>query len=165
MYVMYACMHVCIVCIYVCERQPCIEAIYVRNITRNSLVTRNPLNLLFHVHVDGVRLCLWTAATKGFSVLAQLIYVCGEQRWNDIDRGKPSKSEEDLFHCHFVRHNPTWKNWVRNRVSAVRGWRLTAWAMARSNMVFAIHSQALIVQDGPLASLLGFIDLTHTDTR
>jgi hypothetical protein len=27
------------------------------------------------------------------------------------------------------------------------------------------HSQALIVQDGPLASLSGFLDHTHTDTR
>jgi hypothetical protein len=30
---------------------------------------------------------------------------------------------------------------------------------------YFIHSQALIVQDGPLASLSGFLDLTHTDTR
>jgi hypothetical protein len=28
-----------------------------------------------------------------------------------------------------------------------------------------IHSQTLIVQDGPLASLSGFLDRTHTDTR
>jgi hypothetical protein len=28
-----------------------------------------------------------------------------------------------------------------------------------------IHSQALIVDDGPLAYLLGFLDHTHTDTR
>jgi hypothetical protein len=28
-----------------------------------------------------------------------------------------------------------------------------------------IHSQALIVQDGPLTSLSGFLDHTHTDTR
>jgi hypothetical protein len=30
---------------------------------------------------------------------------------------------------------------------------------------FFIHSQALIVQDGPLASLLGFLDHTHTHTH
>jgi hypothetical protein len=29
----------------------------------------------------------------------------------------------------------------------------------------SIHSQALVVQDGPLASLSGFLDRTHTDTR
>jgi hypothetical protein len=28
-----------------------------------------------------------------------------------------------------------------------------------------IHSQALIVQDGPFASLFGVSDHTHTDTR
>jgi hypothetical protein len=28
-----------------------------------------------------------------------------------------------------------------------------------------IHSQSLIVQDGPLAPLSGFLDHTHTDTR
>jgi hypothetical protein len=28
-----------------------------------------------------------------------------------------------------------------------------------------IHSQPLIVQDGPLTSLSGFLDHTHTDTR
>jgi hypothetical protein len=87
MYVMHACMYVCI---YVCERQPCIEATSVRNITRNSLETKDPLNLLFHVHVDGVRLCLWTAATNGFSVLPQLIYVCVESN------GEMILTEENL---------------------------------------------------------------------
>jgi hypothetical protein len=31
--------------------------------------------------------------------------------------------------------------------------------------ILYIHSQALIVQDGPLACLFGVLDHTHTDTR
>jgi hypothetical protein len=27
-----------------------------------------------------------------------------EQRWNDIDRGKPKNSERNLSQCHFVHH-------------------------------------------------------------
>jgi hypothetical protein len=27
-----------------------------------------------------------------------------EQRWNDIDRGKPKDSERNLFQCHFADH-------------------------------------------------------------
>jgi hypothetical protein len=27
-----------------------------------------------------------------------------EQRWNDIDRGKPKDSEKNLSQCHFVYH-------------------------------------------------------------
>jgi hypothetical protein len=36
---------------------------------------------------------------------------------------------------------------------------------AFSNINSFIYSQALIVQDGPLVSLSGFLDHTHTDTR
>jgi hypothetical protein len=27
-----------------------------------------------------------------------------EQRWNEIDRGKPKYSEKNLSQCHFVHH-------------------------------------------------------------
>jgi hypothetical protein len=57
------------------------------------------------VHVDGVRLCLWTAATNGPIVHPPgNTYEYGEPRWNDIDRGKPKNSEKNLSQCHFVHH-------------------------------------------------------------
>jgi hypothetical protein len=37
--------------------------------------------------------------------------------------------------------------------------------LLRMHRFIFIHSQALIVQDGPLASLSVFLDHTHTDTR
>jgi hypothetical protein len=46
-------------------------------------------DLVVVVHVDGVRLCLWTVATKGPLFIPQVIYKYGETRWNDTDRGKP----------------------------------------------------------------------------
>jgi hypothetical protein len=33
-----------------------------------------------------------------------------EQRWNDIDMGKPKDSEKNLTECHFVRHK-SHMNW------------------------------------------------------
>jgi hypothetical protein len=33
-----------------------------------------------------------------------MIYEFGERRWNDIDRGKPKKSEKNLSQCYFVHH-------------------------------------------------------------
>jgi len=33
-----------------------------------------------------------------------VIYEYGEPRWNDIVRGKPKNSEENLSQCYFVHH-------------------------------------------------------------
>jgi hypothetical protein len=33
-----------------------------------------------------------------------MIYEYGEQRWNDIDRGKPKNWEKNLSQCYFVHH-------------------------------------------------------------
>jgi len=51
------------------------------------------------VHVDGERLCLCTAATKGLLFIPQIKYEYGEPRWNDIDRRK-QELEENLSQCH-----------------------------------------------------------------
>jgi len=42
---------------------------------------RNVKMDLVYVHVNGVKLCLWTAATSG-----------PKWRWNDIERGIPKTS-------------------------------------------------------------------------
>jgi hypothetical protein len=36
--------------------------------------------------------------------IPQMIYEFGEPWWNDIDREKPKKSEENLPQCHSVHH-------------------------------------------------------------
>jgi hypothetical protein len=42
----------------------------------------------------------------------------------------------------------------------------TEWSTSLAHTIHSlIHSQALIVQDGPLACLSGFLDHTHTDTQ
>jgi hypothetical protein len=59
----------------------------------------------FHVHAQGVRLCLWTAATNGPSVHSPVdIYQCVEPWWNDTDRIKPNNSKKNLSQCHSVQH-------------------------------------------------------------
>jgi hypothetical protein len=49
--------------------------------------TLEPLPLDDYDDVDGVRICLWTAATKG-PIVHQVIYEHGEPWRNDTDRGK-----------------------------------------------------------------------------
>jgi hypothetical protein len=44
--------------------------------------------------------CLLTLAYYAFPRW----YEFGERRWNDIDRGKPKKSEKNLSQCQFVHH-------------------------------------------------------------
>jgi hypothetical protein len=58
-----------------------------------------------HIHVNGLKLCLITAAINRH-VIRPLddIYEYGETWWNDIDRGKPKNSERNLFQCHFFHH-------------------------------------------------------------
>jgi hypothetical protein len=38
--------------------------------------------------------------------LSQMMYVCGELWWNDIDREKRKNSKKNLPHCHLVHHKP-----------------------------------------------------------
>jgi hypothetical protein len=63
--------------------------------------------------------------------IPQIKYEYGESRWNDSDRGKPNNSEKSVSQCHFVHHksNMAWPR-ARTRAYAVRGRRLTSWAMA-----------------------------------
>jgi len=54
-----------------------------------------------------------------------------EQWWNDIDRGKPKYSEKTCPVPLCPPQIPHGLTRARTRASAVRGQRLTAWAMAR----------------------------------
>jgi hypothetical protein len=63
------------------------------------------LNPIFSVFIFyGVRQRLWTAATTGHIVHPPDDMSFGEQRWNDIDRGKPKNSGKNPSHCHSVHH-------------------------------------------------------------
>jgi hypothetical protein len=55
-----------------------------------------------------------------------------EHRWSELTSGKPKCSERNLCQCHFV-NNKSHMDWpgIEPRTSAVKGRRLTAWAMAR----------------------------------
>jgi hypothetical protein len=65
---------------------------------------------------------------SGLIVKPQMIDEYGEPWWNDIGRGKPKISEKNLSQCRFVHHK-SHMDW--NWAFAVRGRRLTAWAMTR----------------------------------
>jgi hypothetical protein len=56
------------------------------------------------VHVDRLRLCLWTAASNMPIAYPPDDNEHGEPRWNDTDREKPKYSEKNLPQCHFVNH-------------------------------------------------------------
>jgi hypothetical protein len=84
------------------------------------------------IHVDGVRRCLWTAATNGPIVdppgyiLAWRVMV--ESYWQGKPqelRGKPAA----VPHCPL--HIPHGLTQARTRASTIKGWGLTAWATAR----------------------------------
>jgi hypothetical protein len=53
----------------------------------------------------GDNMSLWNWAANGPIVhLPGDTWVNMEQRWNDIDRGRPKDSEKILTQCHFVHH-------------------------------------------------------------
>jgi hypothetical protein len=57
------------------------------------------------VHVDVMRIYFRNAAIIGPFIHPQMIYECGEPRWNDIDRVN-SKSEKNLPKYQFVHYKP-----------------------------------------------------------
>jgi hypothetical protein len=56
------------------------------------------------VHVNGVRLCVWIAATSGPIVH---IHEYGEPQWNDTD-GKTEETREKPVPVPLSTTNPTW---------------------------------------------------------
>jgi hypothetical protein len=40
--------------------------------------------------------------STGVLFIPQIIYECGDPRWNDADSGKSNKSEKNQPQCHFV---------------------------------------------------------------
>jgi hypothetical protein len=54
-------------------------------INRPMCINTTTINVIV-VDVDGVRLCVWTAATNGPFVHLQMICEYGEPRWNYVDR-------------------------------------------------------------------------------
>jgi hypothetical protein len=70
---------------------------------------------------------------SGLLFILQVIYEHVKARWNDIDREKPKKSEEQLSQCHFVHYKSSLGlTLAQTRVFLARGRRLIAWARARS---------------------------------
>jgi hypothetical protein len=75
--------------------------------------------------MSGVRLCLWTAATPRWYMNMESLggmILTGENR-RTRRRTCPSTT--------LSTKNPTWTDRARTRASAVRGLRLTTWAMSR----------------------------------
>jgi hypothetical protein len=69
-----------------------------------------------HVHADGARRCLWTAAI-------QVIYENGGPRWNDTDRKNRRTHREPCHSATLSTTNPTWTDPGTN--SGLRGERPT----------------------------------------
>jgi hypothetical protein len=90
----------------------------------------NKGNLVVAVNVDGVRLCLWTAVIKG-----HIVHPPYEERvWS------PWQNDDDKENRKTWRKtcaSPQGLTGVWTPDSAVRGWRLTAWAMVWPNGRFA----------------------------
>jgi hypothetical protein len=63
---------------------------------------------LGHVHIDGVRLRLWTTTTNRPIAHTQIIYEYVEPWWNDIDRGQPKNSEKIWHSATLLTTNATW---------------------------------------------------------
>jgi hypothetical protein len=65
-------------------------------------------NIYVHiVHVDGVRLHLWTVVTNG-PVVYPSGYIWVEPRWNDIDRGNRRTRRKTCSFATLCATNPTW---------------------------------------------------------
>jgi hypothetical protein len=85
--------------------------------------------------------CLYgTAADNGPIVHPKVdAWVNMEQRWNDIDRGKPKNSREKSLPVPLCPPQiPHWLPWARTTASAVKRQRLTVCAMARPKTWFKI---------------------------
>jgi hypothetical protein len=69
--------------------------------------------------------------------IPRMIHECGERRWNDIDRRKPKNSEKNLFAVPLCPPQiPHGLTRARTRDFAVRGRRLTAWAMTWPEVLY-----------------------------
>jgi hypothetical protein len=84
------------------------------------------------VHVNGVRKCLWTAATNGPSVHLPDDGWVWRARWNDIDRGNRRTRRNPAPMSLYPPQIPHGLTSARTRASAMSGRRLTASATARS---------------------------------
>jgi hypothetical protein len=89
------------------------------------------------VRVNGVRLCLWTAAADGPFVHPQVIYMNMESHDAIILTGKTEELGEKPVQFPLCPPQiPLGLTRERTRPSAVRGRWLTAWAMARPCFVY-----------------------------
>jgi hypothetical protein len=70
-------------------------------------------SLIFFIEGPGSRCYGRTAASKAYCATLWerwrwwgffCVSILMEQRWNELDRGKPKYSEQDLSQCHFVHH-------------------------------------------------------------
>jgi hypothetical protein len=91
-----------------------------------------------------------------------------EHRWNEIDRGKPKYSGgggEPVPVPLCPPQIPHELTWDRTRASAVRGRRLTAWAMARPTLTL-LHSATEVLSSVSITAILTSraLESTHAAT-
>jgi hypothetical protein len=97
------------------------------------------------VHVDGVRACLWTAASKGPFVHLHMMSAKSHGEIILTGKNRPTR-RKTCPSATLSTTNPTWNDPARTWAFEVRDRWLTAWAMARPNLIADLYIFNLLLE-------------------
>jgi hypothetical protein len=83
----------------------------------------------------------------GLLFISRTIYEYGLPRWNDIDRWKNEELREKPVPVPLrPPQSPHGLTWAWTQASAVKGWRVSAWAMARPVLAITLSHSVLLLE-------------------